>query len=124
MARLVVICFAWGLALLAIASPASSDRLALEILNVVGEVHGDTKPAESVVLGAHLDSWDLGQGALDNGCNAVLVIDAARQIAVVAREHRPGRTIRFVLFTGEEAGFLARVRTFGCTARNLTRQWR
>jgi carboxypeptidase Q len=76
------------------------------LANVVGEVHGATKPAESVVLGAHLDSWDLGQGALDNGCNAVLVIDAARQIAVVAREHRPRRTIRFVLFTGEEAGFL------------------
>jgi carboxypeptidase Q len=76
------------------------------LANVVGEVRGYAKPAESVVLGAHLDSWDLGQGALDNGCNAVLVIDAARQIAAVAGEHQPRRTIRFVLFTGEEAGFL------------------
>ena len=76
------------------------------LANVVGEVRGYAKPAESVVLGAHLDSWDLGQGALDNGCNAVLVVDAARQIAAVAREHQPRRTIRFVLFTGEEAGFL------------------
>jgi hypothetical protein len=76
------------------------------LANVVGEVRGYTKPAESVVLGAHLDSWDLGQGALDNGCNAALVVDAARQIAAVAREHQPRRTIRFVLYTGEEAGFL------------------
>jgi carboxypeptidase Q len=76
------------------------------LANVVGEVRGYAKPAESVVLGAHLDSWDLGQGALDNGCNAVLVIDAARQIATVAKEHPPRRSIRFVLFTGEEAGFL------------------
>ena len=76
------------------------------LANVVGEVRGYAKPAESVVLGAHLDSWDLGQGALDNGCNAVLVVDAARQIAAVAGEHLPRRTIRFVLFTGEEAGFL------------------
>jgi carboxypeptidase Q len=76
------------------------------LANVVGEVRGYAKPAESVVLGAHLDSWDLGQGALDNGCNAVLVVDAARQIAAVAREHPPRRTIRFVLFSGEEVGFL------------------
>jgi Zn-dependent M28 family amino/carboxypeptidase len=69
-------------------------------------MRGGTKPSEEVVLGAHLDSWDLGQGALDNGCNATLVIDAARQIAIVAKKRRPSRTIRFVLFTGEEAGFL------------------
>jgi hypothetical protein len=74
--------------------------------NVFGEVRGYAKSGESVVLGAHLDSWDLGQGALDNGCNAVLVVDAAREIAAVAREHPPRRTIRFVLFSGEEAGFL------------------
>jgi hypothetical protein len=79
---------------------------AVRLANVVGEIRGDSKPREFVVLGAHLDSWDLGQGALDNGCNAVLVIDAARQMAVVAKGHRPARTIRFVLFTGEEAGFL------------------
>ena len=78
----------------------------VRLANVVGEIRGDTKPSESVLLGAHLDSWDLGQGALDNGCNAVLVIDAARQMAIVAKTHRPARTIRFVLFTGEEAGFL------------------
>jgi len=78
----------------------------VRLVNIVGEIRGGSNPGESVVLGAHLDSWDLGQGALDNGCNAVLVIDAARQMAVVAKAGRPSRTIRFVLFTGEEAGFL------------------
>src|SRR6267378_7375650 len=48
--------------------------------NVVGEIRGREKPDEAVILGAHLDSWDLGTGALDNGCNAALVIEAARVI--------------------------------------------
>jgi carboxypeptidase Q len=74
--------------------------------NVVGEIRGSANPEQVVVLGAHLDSWDLGQGALDNGCNVALVIDVARQIAAVARTQPPRRTLRFVLFTGEEAGFL------------------
>jgi Zn-dependent M28 family amino/carboxypeptidase len=74
--------------------------------NVVGEIRGSADPEQVVILGAHLDSWDLGQGALDNGCNVALVIDAARQIAAIARTRPPRRTLRFVLFTGEEAGFL------------------
>ena len=44
--------------------------------NVVAEIRGSDKPDEFVILGAHLDSWELGTGALDNGCNAALVIDA------------------------------------------------
>jgi Zn-dependent M28 family amino/carboxypeptidase len=72
--------------------------------NVVGEIHGYEKPDESVILGAHLDSWDLGTGALDNGCNAALVIEAAR--ALKATGLRPRRTIRFILFSGEEEGLL------------------
>jgi hypothetical protein len=73
--------------------------------NVVAEVKGREKPEEVVILGAHLDSWDLGRGALDNGCNAALVIDAGRQAAALARYGaRPRRTLRFVLYTGEEAG--------------------
>jgi hypothetical protein len=73
--------------------------------NVVAEVKGREKPDEVVILGAHLDSWDLGRGALDNGCNAALVIDVARQAAALAHEGvRPRRTLRFVLYTGEEAG--------------------
>ena len=57
-----------------------------------------------MILGAHLDSWDLGTGALDNGCNAALVIEAAR--ALKATGLRPRRTIRFILFSGEEEGLL------------------
>lgn len=73
--------------------------------NVVAEIKGTEKPNEVIVLGAHLDSWDLGQGALDNGCNAVLVIDAARQMLALQRYgFQPKRTIRFVLYSGEELG--------------------
>jgi len=72
--------------------------------NVVAEIRGTEKPDEFFVLGAHLDSWELGTGALDNGCNAALVIDALR--AIMDSGLRPRRTIRFVLFTGEEQGML------------------
>ncbi len=72
--------------------------------NVVAEIRGREKPDEVVLLGAHLDSWDLGTGALDNGCNAALVIEAARVISATGL--RPRRTIRFVLFSGEEQGTL------------------
>jgi carboxypeptidase Q len=72
--------------------------------NVVGEIRGREKPEEWVLLGAHLDSWELGTGALDNGCNAAMVIEAARDI--LRTGERPRRSIRFVLFTGEEQGML------------------
>src|SRR5271168_2987767 len=72
--------------------------------NVVGEIRGYEKPDEVVLLGAHLDSWELGTGALDNGCNAAMVIEAAR--AIKATGLVPRRTIRFVLFSGEEEGML------------------
>jgi carboxypeptidase Q len=75
-----------------------------EQVNVIGEVRGYEKPDEVVVLGAHLDSWELGTGALDNGCNAALVIEAAR--AIKASGLLPRRTIRFILFSGEEQGLL------------------
>lgn len=72
--------------------------------NVVAEIRGTEKPEEFVLLGAHLDSWELGTGALDNGCNAAMVIDAAR--AIHSSGVHPRRSIRFVLFTGEEQGML------------------
>jgi hypothetical protein len=75
---------------------------AYESYNVVGEIKGTMKPEEFVVIGAHLDSWELGQGALDNGCNVALVIDLARQIKRLGL--KPLRTIRFALFNGEEQG--------------------
>ena len=70
--------------------------------NVVGEIRGYEKPDEVAILGAHLDSWELGTGALDNGCNAALVIEAAR--AIKAMGVLPKRTMRFILFSGEEQG--------------------
>jgi carboxypeptidase Q len=70
--------------------------------NVVGEIRGYEKPDQAVILGAHLDSWELGTGALDDGCNAALVIEAAR--AIKASGLVPRSTIRFVLFSGEEQG--------------------
>ena len=75
---------------------------AFESRNVVAEIRGRERPDEIVLLGAHLDSWDLGTGAEDNGANSAMVIEAARAIQALAV--KPRRTIRFVLFTGEEQG--------------------
>ena len=72
--------------------------------NVVADIRGREKPDEMVLLVAHLDSWGLGTGALDNGANSVMLIDVAR--AIVATGLRPRRTIRFVLFSGEEQGLI------------------
>ena len=74
----------------------------IEEENVVAEIRGREKPEEVVILGAHLDSWELGTGALDNGCNSALVIEAARVLGAAGL--RPRRTVRFILFSGEEQG--------------------
>jgi len=75
------------------------------VYNTVGEIRGASKPDEFVVVGAHLDSWDLGQGATDNGTGTAVVLEAARVLGALAKKGiRPARTIRFVLFTGEEQG--------------------
>jgi hypothetical protein len=76
----------------------------IKTANVVAEIKGSEKPDEFVILGAHLDSWELGTGALDNGCNAALVVDALR--AIKASGLKPRRSIRFILFSGEEEGLL------------------
>lgn len=73
-----------------------------ESANVIGEIRGATRPDEVVIMGAHLDSWDLGTGALDNGANVALFIDVARQMTRLGL--RPARTIRFALWNGEEQG--------------------
>lgn len=76
----------------------------IKAANVVAEIKGREKPNEFVILGAHLDSWELGTGALDNGCNAALVVDALRSIKTSGL--KPRRSIRFILFSGEEEGLL------------------
>lgn len=73
-----------------------------ESANVIGEVTGRERPEEIVVLGAHLDSWDLGRGAIDDGAGCGIVIEAARQIGSLPL--RPRRTVRVVLFANEENG--------------------
>ncbi|NIW35789.1 MAG: M20/M25/M40 family metallo-hydrolase, partial [Gemmatimonadetes bacterium] len=75
---------------------------AYEVENVIGEIRGHGQPEEFVVIGAHLDSWGLGTGALDNGCNVAMVVDMARQMQRLGI--RPRRTIRFALWNGEEQG--------------------
>ena len=74
----------------------------LKAFNTVGEIRGKEKPDEFVVVGAHLDSWDLGQGTTDNGTGSSVVLETAR--ILVHCGTAPRRTIRFVLFTGEEQG--------------------
>ena len=72
--------------------------------NTVAEIRGGEYPGEVVIVGAHLDSWDLGTGATDNGTGAMCTLEAARAIAQAGL--KPKRTIRFVLFTGEEQGLI------------------
>jgi hypothetical protein len=68
----------------------------------VAEIKGSELPEERVIIGGHLDSWDLGQGAVDNGTGAMSVLEAARTLK--ALNFKPKRTITFILFTGEEQG--------------------
>jgi carboxypeptidase Q len=74
----------------------------VEVYNTVAEIPGSEKPDEFVILGAHLDSWDLGTGSTDNGTGSMAVLEAARALAKL--NLKPKRTIRFVLFSGEEQG--------------------
>jgi hypothetical protein len=73
-----------------------------ETANVIGDIPGRGKPEEIVLLACHRDSWDLGEGAIDDGAGCGVVIEAARLIA--ATNPRPRRTIRVVLFANEENG--------------------
>jgi len=68
----------------------------------VAEIKGSEHPDERVIVGGHLDSWDLGQGALDNGTGAMATLEAARTLKALG--WKPKRTITFILFTGEEQG--------------------
>jgi carboxypeptidase Q len=68
--------------------------------NVVGEVPGRDRPSEVVLLGAHLDSWDLGEGAIDDGAGCAIVLEAGRALAGLPQ--KPRRTVRVVLFAAEE----------------------
>lgn len=73
-----------------------------ESSNVVGELRGTEKPDEVIVMGGHLDSWDIGQGAQDDGAGCVQSIEALRILKKLGM--KPKRTIRAVMFMNEENG--------------------
>lgn len=70
--------------------------------NVVAEIRGTDKRDEIVLIGAHLDSWDVGTGAIDNGSGVAVVMETMRLLEVLGLE--PRRTVRAVLFMNEENG--------------------
>lgn len=70
--------------------------------NVIGEITGSTLPDEYILIGAHLDSWDEGTGALDDGAGVGITMAAAKLI----QQYKPKRTIRVVLFANEEGGLV------------------
>jgi carboxypeptidase Q len=72
--------------------------------NIVGEIRGTVHADQVILIGAHLDSWDLGTGATDDGFGVAAVLGAAE--AIHQSGLHPNRTLRFVLFTGEEQGLL------------------
>ena len=72
--------------------------------NVIATIKGKSIPNEKVVVGGHLDSWDLATGAIDNGIGSFSVIDMARTFQ--ALKLQPERTVEFILFMGEEEGLL------------------
>jgi hypothetical protein len=72
--------------------------------NVIAEIPGTEKPDEFVIIGGHIDSWDGAEGAVDNGTGVATTMEAARLL--VAAGAKPKRTIRFMLWSGEEQGLL------------------
>ncbi|MBW3670540.1 MAG: M20/M25/M40 family metallo-hydrolase [Acidobacteria bacterium] len=82
----------------------------VESANVIAELRGRELPDEIVVIGGHIDSWDLGTGAIDNGAGVAGTMEAMR--AMAALEMRPRRTVRLVLFMNEEMGLSGAVQYF------------
>jgi carboxypeptidase Q len=76
----------------------------VDTANVVGDIPGTEHPEQVIVVGGHLDSWDLAEGSTDDGVGVGTTLGAAE--AILRSGYKPRRTIRFVLFTGEEQGLL------------------
>ena len=72
--------------------------------NVIATLPGEEIPDERVIVGGHLDSWDLATGAIDNGIGSFAVLDIARTF--MANDLQPKRSVQFVFFMGEEQGLL------------------
>lgn len=75
-----------------------------KVNNVIAEIRGSERPDEWILVGAHLDSWDFGTGAQDNGAGTVSVLEVARAMTTLGKA--PRRSIRFTLWGGEEQGLL------------------
>ncbi len=86
--------------------PHRLERGPIPVYNTIAEIPGTTHPDEVVIVSAHLDSWDgpMSLGTTDNGTGSAVVLEAARLLAAAGA--KPDRTIRFVLWTGEEQGLL------------------
>lgn len=82
----------------------TKDHGNVEMANVIGEITGTTHPDDVVILGSHLDSWDLGTGAIDDGAGVAITMATADLIKRLAP--KPKRTIRVVLFSAEEVGLV------------------
>jgi carboxypeptidase Q len=76
----------------------------MTVNNVVAEIRGSERPDEWILIGAHLDSWDFGTGAQDNGTGAISVLEVGR--ALMALGKAPRRSVRLALWGGEEQGLL------------------
>jgi len=74
----------------------------VQSFNVIGEIRGSTNPNEIMIVGGHLDSWDLGDGSHDDGAGCVQSMDVLRLLKVTG--YKPKRTLRVVLFMNEENG--------------------
>ena len=72
--------------------------------NVIADITGSEAPEEIVIIGGHLDSWDLGTGAVDDGAGVAITMEVARRI--LASGQRPRRTLRLILWGSEEVGLL------------------
>ncbi|KIO77574.1 aminopeptidase [Pedobacter lusitanus] len=72
--------------------------------NVIATLKGDSLPEEKILVGGHLDSWDLATGAIDNGIGSFAVMDMARSFKALKLKTK--RTVEFILFMGEEQGLL------------------
>ncbi len=83
----------------------TKDHGIVEMSNVIGEITGREAPDEFVILGSHLDSWDLGTGAVDDGAGVAITMATADLVRRLA-PNRPHRTIRVVLFAAEEIGLV------------------
>jgi len=85
-------------------TPKEDEKMLARSANVIGEITGGEFPEQIVAIGAHLDSWDVGTGAVDDGMGVGIVLAAAHHIAQLPQ--KPKRTIRVILYAAEEVGLL------------------